>query len=174
MTTTIKCALDQGRVQFTATVDNENKWTISEGVPKALVDNLIPDLKRAGSLVCVELTNMNFDTLSERYAARAIHRLKYIFSSMEVIPPEEVKPPEPKKRVRKTRTKKISEAKTKTTPKKRTRRKTTPKKVPGEVIKEVLEKAPKKIPVKEPAKEPAKAPKKQVEIPKKSLDTDKQ
>lgn len=159
MTTSIKCALDGGRVQFTATVDNENRWTISEGVPKALVDNLIPDLKRAGSLVCVELTNINFDSLSERYAARAIHRLKYIFSSMEVVPPEEVEPPPaPKKRARKPRTKKISDAKTKTTPKRRTRRKVTPK--------EQDEKTP--------AKKPAKAPEKQVVKPENPLDTDKQ
>lgn len=145
MATMIRCALDGGRLQFTATVDNENRWTISEDAPRALADNLIPDLKRAGSLVCAELTNMDFDNLSERYAARAIHRLRYIFSSMEIIPPEEVEPPAPKKRVEKTQTKKVSDAKTKTTPKRRTRKKT-----------------------------PAKASEKQVVKPENPLDTDKQ
>ena len=95
MTTTIECALDAGKITFTATVDDENKWKFSRGnAPKSIIDNLIPDFKRAGKMVSMELTGIGFNRPSERYAARAVERLRYMFSSMNVIPP--------KKRGRKT------------------------------------------------------------------------
>ena len=95
MTTTIECALDAGRVQFTATVDDENKWKFSNTAPQAIVDNLIPDFKRSGGMISPELAGVQFDHPSQRYAARVIERLRHLFSSMKVA--------EPKKRGRKPR-----------------------------------------------------------------------
>ena len=89
MTTTIECTLDAGRVAFTATVDDENAWKINgKNAPKPIVDNLLPDFKQAGSSICMELMGKEFNSPSERYAARAVERLRYMFSSMVVVPPK--------------------------------------------------------------------------------------
>ena len=99
MSTTIECTLDSGKVKFTATVDDENKWKFSRTAPKPIVDNLLPDFKRAGKRISVELTGVAFNSPSERYAARVIERLRYMFSSMKIVPP--------KKRGRKPLTEKL-------------------------------------------------------------------
>ena len=96
-TTRIKCSLDGGRVQFYATVDDNNKWTISKEAPRNLADNLLPDFKRAASTLCADLVGQGFERPSQRYAARAIYRLKYMFSGMEVAPPAKRGRPRKKK-----------------------------------------------------------------------------